>query len=75
MSFYDIIHKLSREQGLSLEKLSIKLGKGARYIGGAKSRGSLPRVDNAAKMADALGYTLCVVPSNNVPDDAIKVDF
>ena len=75
MKFYDIVYKLAKEEGLSIEKLSLKLGKGTRYIGGAKSRGSLPKVDNAAMIVDALGYTLCVVPSDEVPDEAIEVDF
>ena len=75
MEFYDIVYKAAGEQGLSIEKLSLKLGKTSRYIGGSKSRGSLPKVNNAAMILDACGYTLCAIPSDSVPDDAIPVDF
>lgn len=75
MKFYDIVYMIARESGLSIEKLSLKLGKVSSYIGGSKSRGSLPKVDNAARIVDACGYTLCVVPSDNVPEDAITVDW
>ena len=74
-SFYDAIYEIARKQNISIEKLGLKLGRGARYIGGAKSRGSLPKVDNAAMIADACGYTLCLVPSGNVPEDAIVIDW
>lgn len=75
MKFYDIVYKLAGEQGISIENLSLKLGKGTRYIGGAKSRGSLPKVDNAAMILDACDYALCAIPAENVPHDAIEVDF
>ena len=75
MKFYEIVYKLASEEGLSIEKLSLKLGKGSRYIGGAKSRGSLPKVDNAAMILDALDYELCAVPKGSAPEDAITVDF
>ena len=75
MKFYDIVYALAQKNSTSIENLSLKLGRGPNYICGAKSRGSLPKVDNAAMIVDACGYTLCVVPSDNVPEDAITVDW
>lgn len=74
MNFYEIVYKLAEEQGLTIQKLGLMLGKGSRYIGGAKSRGSLPKTNNAAMILNALGYELCIVPSDNVPEDAIIID-
>lgn len=74
MNFYDAVYKIADEQGITIQKLGIKLGKSSRYVGGAKSRGSLPKVDNAAMILDALDYSLCVIPSDKVPDNAIVFD-
>lgn len=75
MNFYDMLYKIAKENGMTFERLSWKLGHSASYIGGSKSRGSLPRIDNAARIIDACGYTLCVVPKDNVPDGAMTIDF
>lgn len=74
MNFYDVVYKLAGDKQLSIENLSLSLGKTSRYIGGAKSRGSLPKVDNAAMILDALDYTLCAIPKGKVPKDAIIID-
>lgn len=74
MNFYDTVYEISRSQGISIENLSLSLGRGARYIASSKSRGSLPKVDNAAMILNALDYSLCVVPENEIPKDAIVID-
>lgn len=74
MNFYDAVYKLAEEKRITIQNLGLKLGKGSRYVGGAKSRGSLPKVDNAAMILEALDYKLCVIPKRNVPDDAIIID-
>ena len=74
MNFYDAVYEIANKQGITIQKLCLKMGKGSRYIGGAKSRGSLPKVDNAAMILDALDYKLCIVPNKDVPEDAIPID-
>lgn len=74
MKFYDIVYKLAGEQGLSIENLSLKIGKTSRYVAGQKSRGSLPKISNAVMILDALGYELCAIPNESVPEDAIVID-
>lgn len=74
MNFYESVYGIARDQGVSIEALSLKLGKAPRYIGAAKSRGSLPKVDNAAMVLDALDYSLCAVPKEDVPEGAIVID-
>ena len=74
MNFYDIVHEIARKNGMSLEKLSVCIGRSETYLASSKSRGSLPKINNAAKIANACGYTLCMVPSNKVPKDAIVIE-
>lgn len=74
MNFYEIVYRLANEQGISIENLCLKLGKSPRYIAGSKSRGSLPKIDNAIMILNELGYTICMVPNENVPEDAIIIN-
>ena len=75
MKFYDIVYDAARENGMTIEELGLKLGKSPRYIGTPKSRGSLPKVDNAAMILKACGYELCAVPKGKVPKSAKPIDF
>ena len=74
MNFYDAVYDIARQKGISIERIGYELGHTARYVGSAKSRGSLPKVDNAAKIVNVCGHSLCIVPSDNVPEDAIIID-
>ena len=75
MKFYDIVYMLARDNGMTIENLSHKLGKGSKYISSSRNRGSIPQVDNAAMILKACGYTLCAVPKKRIPKNAIKIDF
>lgn len=75
MNFYDIVYKLAREQRISIENLSIKLGKAPSYIVSSKSRGSLPRIDSAAMILEGLGYVLCAIPNEDKQEDTLTIDF
>ena len=74
MQFYDAVYKIAGEKGISIENLSLSLGKSSRYIGRNKSRGSLPKVNNAAMILGALDYELVAMPKDEVPEDAIVID-
>lgn len=74
MNFYDAVYQIAKKKGISIERIGYELGHTARYIGSAKSRGSLPKVDNASKIVRVCDYTLCIVPSDNIPDDAILIE-
>jgi len=74
MQFYDAAYKIAGEKGISIENLSLSLGKTSRYVGSAKSRGSIPRIDNAAMILGAMDYVICAVPKDKVPEDAIVID-
>ena len=44
------------------------------YVANAAARGSAPRVDTMARMADVCGYALALVPVGDVPPSAIVID-
>ena len=73
MNFYDAVYHIANRKGISIEKLSLSMGHTAAYIAKQKCRGSLPKVDTAAKILSACGYSLCVVPKNDVPMNAIVI--
>lgn len=74
MEFYDAVYHMAWLRGITIEKIGFKLGHTSTYIGSAKSRGSLPKVDTAVKILGACDYKLCVVPKGTAPDDAIVID-
>lgn len=74
MNFYDAVYEITRSSGMSIEDLSLKLKRGPKYIASSKSRGSLPKMDNAAMILEALDYKLCIVPADDIPEDAIVID-
>lgn len=51
-----------------------KMGKGANYFSAVKSRGSVPRCDTMAAMADVCGYKLALIPRDKVPPSAVVID-
>jgi len=73
MYFYDAIHKIAAENNFSMEQVSLDAGRSISFISASKSRRSDPKVDTAAMIAGVVGYKLCLIPENNVPDDAIVI--
>lgn len=74
MEFYEIIQSIAIRSKTSLEQVSLKFGKTANYISSQKSRGSSPKVDTAAKLVSTLGYTLCAIPKDSVPEGTYVVN-
>ena len=58
MKAWDAFVKIVDDSGLSKSALGVSLGHSTRYLRNTMSRGSLPRVDNFATIADACGYDL-----------------
>ncbi|MEG2934552.1 MAG: helix-turn-helix transcriptional regulator [Gordonibacter sp.] len=74
MQTYEALRQAARLGGLSLNKVSRALGKPESYISSAISRGSVPRCDTMARMADVCGYSLALLPRDKVPPDALVID-
>ena len=73
MDFYDIIYSIAVRKKISLENVSLNFGKTANYIYTQKSRGSSPKIDTAAKLLASLGYAICAIPSDAVPEGTYTV--
>ncbi len=74
MRFYDALQKAAADSGMSFTNVSEKIGKNRNYVANNVNRGSDPATSNAAAMVEACGWSLCVMPSGSVPDDAIVID-
>lgn len=73
MGFYDVVREAASRSGLPLAQVSLRMGKADSYVNAAISRGSLPRIDTAAAMLSACGWSLCAVPSDEVPPSALVI--
>lgn len=60
MSTADIIRAMLQRAGVSASRASLNMGKKSPYIDSILSRGSNPRCDVMARIADTLGYDLVV---------------
>lgn len=75
MNATDSIRELARRGGLSYRALSMQMGRSEMFIGTTIAKGSIPKADTLAAIADVCGYTLALVPkSAEMPADAIIVD-
>ena len=66
MGFYDVLDKVGKETNWSMQGISGAMGNAKNHIANAKSRGSVPSIDNAVRMLNICGYALCAMPSNRV---------
>lgn len=73
MKFYDALEEASKTRNIPMSRIGLAMGHTSAYISNARTRGSLPKVDTAAKILETCNYTLCVVPMNEIPDGAISI--
>lgn len=74
MDAFEALQKAGDAKGITMYRVSKALGKPNSYISNSKSRGSSPKCDTMASMAEVCGYSLALIPSDNVPDDALVID-
>lgn len=55
------IRRMMRASGQTYRDVADSLGKSPTYLSGIISRGSVPKLDTAAAIADACGYDLVLV--------------
>ena len=73
MQFYDALEICGKTSGTSMQQVSAQLGHAKVYVAGAKSRGSVPSVDNAARMLGVCGYALCAIPHSDVTESMLQI--
>lgn len=74
MEFYDALEAATKSRSVPLSRIGLMMGHNSSYISNGRSRGSLPKVDTAAKILSTCDYSLCVVRKNEIPDNAIEID-
>ena len=73
MGFYEVLEQCGNNAGISMQQLGVAMGRHKTYVAGAKSRGSVPSVHNAASMLDICGYGLYAIPKSEAPKDALQI--
>lgn len=62
-----------KDVGTNTNRISKELYNGGNAIQSYKTRDSIMKVDNVAKIAEHCGYELCLVPEQSVPRNAIPI--
>lgn len=75
MKAIEALEKAAKESKTPLGKIGKNTGKHESYFSAIKSRGSVPKCDTMAEMADVCGYCLALVPYDDLPLSAIPIDF
>lgn len=73
MDAYSAVRAMSKDSSITLYAISKALGKSANYINNGASRGSIPRCDTMARMADVCGYKLALVPADELTKGALVI--
>lgn len=70
----DAIRALAEAAGYSLSTFSRAAGRSRNFVANTINAHSSPTLATAALLADAAGYSLAFVPSDEVPRGAIVID-
>lgn len=73
MQAFEALKEASEKSGVPMYKIGPAMGKPASYVSTGMSRGSSPRCDTMAKMADVCGYSLALVPKADLPGSALVI--
>lgn len=68
------IESAAKREGVKLTDIGPAMGKAASYFNSCKSQSRTPAADNYARMAEAVGYGLYLMPPEDAPESAIRVD-
>ena len=74
MNFWNVLYKVAKKSGCNTTDIGPKMGLSRGYISSCKTQNVTPLIDNAIRMLDVCGYSLCAIPSDEIPDNAFVVD-
>lgn len=72
MQAFGAMCAIIRSSGISRSKVGLLMGKSDGYIHQTISRGSIPRADTLAEIADVCGYNLVLVKRDG--SETIQID-
>ena len=70
----DVLKEAAKMAGVPTTHIGKELGSDSAYVAKIANRGSVPRCDTMARMLDVCGYSLCAIPTDKIPNDAIVID-
>lgn len=70
----DAVKKAAENSGVSLYAVSVGMGRARQFVNSTITNGATPRADTLARMLEQASYTLCAVPSDDVPPNALVID-
>lgn len=74
MDAYSALREAASRADVPLRQIGRAMDKPDNYVNSAMSRGSVPRCDTMAKMAEVCGHELALVPSDDMPESALRID-
>lgn len=73
MGFYEVLDEVSARSGVATTRIGPLMGRDRSLVSSSRARGSSPRVDTAAAMLAACGWSLVAVPSGDVPPSGLVI--
>ncbi len=73
MDALDAIRLAAESADIRLSAIGPSLGKSSNYFSATATRGTDPSAGNAARMLGVCGWSLCAVPSDQVPAAALII--
>lgn len=74
MDAYSALRIAAERGGVSLARIGRVMGRPDNFVSNNISRGSIPRCDTMARMADVCGYKLALVPADELTTGALVID-
>lgn len=74
MKAMQAIKVISKIKGISFYRMSLEMGKSKQYVSSIVGRKSNPQIDTYINMLSTCEYTLCALPIDKVPEEAIIID-
>ena len=74
MHVYQAIRTVAKRSGMSLIEVGPRLGHGKAYVSSMFTQERRPKYDTLLRILGACNYTLCAVPSDQVPSGAVVID-
>ena len=73
MNFYEAVAICAKNAGTNLHSISKSLGHSENYISNLKSMGRITSVENAARILEKCGYSLCAVPNDELAESMLEI--
>lgn len=73
MNFIEALYEVSKRTGTPVTQIGLRIGTGREYVSRMKRNNTDPGTANAARLLDACGWAIAVMPKDEVPDCALVI--